>query len=140
MRSRQNQVLNGGWICCSCMVWMLLSGFIVALVPNRLGAQESPGQKATVYSAAESGIPEVRMINEQVRQTWKEYEITPSAPATDGEWVRRLYLDILGRIPTVAELNTFLGEKDPDKRTKLVAKLLYDESYTEEYARNWTTI
>ncbi|MEO2022592.1 MAG: DUF1549 domain-containing protein [Pirellulaceae bacterium] len=80
------------------------------------------------------------MINKQVRQTWKEYEITPSAPATDGEWVRRLYLDILGRIPTVAELNTFLGEKDPDKRTKLVARLLYDESYTEEYARNWTTI
>ncbi len=140
MKSRQNQVFNGGWICCSCMAWMLLSGFIVALVPNRLGAQESPGQKATVYSAAESGIPEVRMINEQVRQTWKEYEITPSAPATDGEWVRRLYLDILGRIPTVAELNTFLGEKDPDKRTKLVARLLYDESYTEEYARNWTTI
>lgn len=140
MKSRQNPVLNGGWICCSCMAWMLLSGFIVALVPNRLGAQESPGQKVTVYSAAESGIPEVRMINEQVRQTWKEYEITPSAPATDGEWVRRLYLDILGRIPTVAELNTFLGEKDPDKRTKLVARLLYDESYTEEYARNWTTI
>ncbi|MDE0735119.1 MAG: DUF1549 domain-containing protein, partial [Pirellulaceae bacterium] len=49
-------------------------------------------------------------------------------------------LDILGRIPTVAELNTFLGEKDPDKRTKLVAKLLYDENYTEEYARNWTTV
>ena len=140
MRSRQNQVLNGGWICCSCMAWMLLSGCIVALVPNRLVAQESPGQKVTVYSAAESGIPEVRMINEQVRQTWKEYEITPSAPATDGEWVRRLYLDILGRIPTVAELNTFLGEKDPDKRTKLVAKLLYDENYTEEYARNWTTV
>ncbi len=137
MRNRQNQVLNGGWICCS---WMLLSGFIVALVSNQVQAQQSSGQKAAVYSAAESGIPEVRMINEQVRQTWKEYEITPSATATDGEWVRRLYLDILGRIPTVDELNAFLGAKDPDKRTKLVAKLLYDESYTEEYARNWTTI
>jgi len=110
------------------------------LAVQELAAQEKPGQQTAAYSIAESAIPEVRRINEEVRQVWKEYKITPSVAATDGEWCRRLHLDILGRIPTVDELNTFLADKDPDKRTKLVAKLLYDESYTEEYARNWTTI
>ena len=119
---------------------MLACWTLVTLAGGLLTAQEKPRQPSTVYSIAESAIPEVRRINEEIRQVWKEYKINPSAPATDGEWCRRLHLDILGRIPTVDELNAFLADKDPDKRTKLVAKLLYDEDYTEEYARNWTTI
>ena len=118
----------------------MVTGILVLFAAQQLVAQSRQDTKAAVYSPAENGIPEVRMINEKMRQTWGEYKITPSAVATDGEWVRRLYLDILGRIPTVEELTSFLEDKDPDKRTKLVAKLLYDEDYTEEYARNWTTI
>ncbi|HIN95632.1 MAG TPA: DUF1549 domain-containing protein, partial [Planctomycetes bacterium] len=119
---------------------MLTCWTLVTLAGGLLTAQEKSPQQSSVYSIAESAIPEVRRINEEVRQVWKEYKINPSAPATEGEWCRRLHLDILGRIPTVDELNAFLADKNPDKRTKLVAKLLYDEDYTEEYARNWTTI
>ncbi len=134
---RQDHYLLTGCVL-TCWALMTLASGLLA-VPE-LAAQEKSGQQTAAYSIAESAIPEVRRINEEVRQVWKEYKITPSVAATDGEWCRRLHLDILGRIPTVDELNTFLADKDPDKRTKLVAKLLYDESYTEEYARNWTTI
>jgi hypothetical protein len=47
---------------------------------------------------------------------------------------------VLGRIPSVEELTAFTSNSDPDKRAKLVDSLLYDEQFTEEYARNWTTI
>lgn len=124
----------------SLLAGCMLAWILIPLSQSLLTAQETSRQPSAVYSLAEGAIPEVRRINEEVRKVWKEYKITPSVPATDGEWCRRLHLDVLGRIPTVDELNAFLSDKDPDKRTKLVAKLLYDESYTEEYARNWTTI
>ncbi len=51
-------------------------------------------------------------------------------PATDEQFVRRIYLDAVGRIPTAEEASTFLAEKAPDKRAKLIDKLLYSPGYT----------
>jgi len=83
---------------------------------------------------------QVRMIDQSLRQLWADYELKPSPRATDGEWCRRVFLDVIGRVPTVAELQEFLADKSPDKKSALVTRLLHDERYTEEYARNWTTI
>jgi hypothetical protein len=98
--------------------------------------------KKTLASKANShGIPQVELINEKIREGWASKQLTPSLPATDGEWVRRLYLDLLGRIPTVEECNRFVSDKSPDRKLQLVNKLLGDdEKAIEEYARNWTAI
>ncbi len=82
----------------------------------------------------------VERIDQLISRNWAEFSITPSRPATDGEWCRRVYLDVLGRIPTVEELTAFTGSKDKDKKQQLVETLLYDDKYTETFARNWTTI
>jgi hypothetical protein len=60
--------------------------------------------------------------------------------ATEGEWCRRVFLDIIGRIPSVEELEAFLADRSPDKKSKLITRLLDDDDYIEEYARNWTTL
>lgn len=91
-------------------------------------------------SGPNQSVAQVREIDRQVAEVWKAYSLRPSSPAPDGEWCRRVYLDILGRIPTVDELERFLASRGRDKRRKLVRRLLYDEEYTEEYARNWTTL
>lgn len=83
---------------------------------------------------------QVARINKEVRLVWSDWEISPSGAASDGEWCRRVYLDIIGRIPSVSELTAFTKDKDPEKKAKLVGKLLHDEEYIEEYARNWTTL
>jgi hypothetical protein len=116
-------------LCCA------LLGVVSATIAQ--SAHAAPGDKSPAY---ESGTPQVRFINEQIRQVWTDYQISPSAPATDGEWCRRLHMDVIGRIPSVEEIEAFLTDPAPDKRAKLVNKLLYDEKYTEEYARNWTTL
>lgn len=89
------------------------------------------------------GIPQVKFINEQVAAGWADAGLQPSAAATDGEWCRRVHLDLVGRVPTVAELKAFLDDSAPSKRVQLVARLLGDD-YVDEYARNftdiWTTI
>jgi hypothetical protein len=89
--------------------------------------------------AADFGIPEVAMIDAAIQKGWIDHNLIPSKPATDGEWCRRVYLDVLGRVPTVAEVNAYLTEKKRDKREALVDELL-SEKYQDDYVRNWTTI
>lgn len=82
----------------------------------------------------------IAFIDKQIRQGWTDAGITPSVAATDGEWCRRVYLDIVGRIPSVDELRAFVSEKSKTKRAALVSRLLESDRYVEEYARNWTTL
>jgi len=114
------------------------AGLLAAAGMMLLAASDSRSGAAET-AAPDYGIPQVAKINERIRAQWADYEITPSPAASDNEWARRLYLDILGRIPSVAEMNKFLSDTSPDKRARLVDRLLSDE-YEVEYARNWTTL
>ena len=91
-----------------------------------------------------AGVPRpnsvIRQIDSHIEQAWRDFELTPSPEATDGQWCRRVFLDVIGRIPTVTEVEKFVQDKAPDKKKRLVESLLYDDEYTEEFARNWTTL
>jgi hypothetical protein len=128
--------LNGRQMKSSTIV-MLVIGITCWLPTVAMSQQTSPSEEGLVN---DYGIPEVRRINQEIRTGWSEYEITPSKKATDGEWCRRVYLDVIGRVPSVQELNDFLSSTETDKQKQLVNKLLYDEDYIELYANNWTTI
>lgn len=123
-----------------------LAAFCVLFIPSQSGAQTSVKSSAArpaktkVEPAQDYNIPQVKYINEEIGKVWKDNQLTPSPTATDGEWCRRVYLDILGRIPSVEELREFVLSKESDKKAKLVSKLLYDDKHLEDYARNWTTI
>jgi hypothetical protein len=84
--------------------------------------------------------PQTEMINELIEQGWIDYEVKPSPEVDDALWCRRVYLDILGRIPSLDELEQFMRDRESGKHARLVERLLYDEQYTEQYARNWSTI
>jgi hypothetical protein len=99
----------------------------------------SPKLAPTHRSAHDFGHPQVRLINDAIARGWSDHQLVPSPAATDGEWCRRVFLDVVGRVPTVDELQTYLTDRKRDKRARLVDRLLGDR-YTEEYARHWTTI
>lgn len=87
----------------------------------------------------------IAFINSSLKNRWKEAGVRPSPPAAESEWCRRAYLDLIGRIPTIDELETFLVDNARDKRAKLVDRLVGegshgDDRYLETYARYWTTI
>ena len=83
---------------------------------------------------------QVQKIDALVSQVWKDYELKPSRTASESEWCRRLFLDIIGRIPSAEETKEFLESRESNKKEALVDTLLYDDRYTEEFARNWTTV
>ena len=89
---------------------------------------------------AQPRFSQVARIDALVAEVWNDYEVKPSPDATDSEWCRRLFLDLLGRIPTVDEVTRFVESKESGKHEDLVNDLLYGDEYTEEFARNWTTI
>lgn len=52
-----------------------------------------------------------------------------AAPATDGEFLRRAYLDLVGMVPTAEEARAFLDDPSPYKRTRLIDRLLASPGY-----------
>ncbi|MBT6157114.1 MAG: DUF1549 domain-containing protein [Planctomycetaceae bacterium] len=92
-------------------------------------------RKSKAFTTGSSDVL-IGYVDEQIRQGWTDNEIQPSGVATDEEWIRRLYLDVVGHVPPVDVVEKFLADKDSAKRTKLIDQLLDDPSYV----RNWTTI
>lgn len=107
-------------------------------VAERSVASASP--LAAVSASATSDAEITAYIDRMLRTRWQEASIRPSPAATDAEWCRRVFLDLIGRIPTIAELEAFLVDNSRDKRARLVDELLNADDYAESYARHWTTI
>ncbi len=109
------------------------------LAKTDVSAESSKSPESLGAAPASTSDP-VSEIDRHIKEVWDQYGLKPSDPATDGEWCRRLYLDLIGRIPTLAELTEFGKDRSANKREKLVQRLLYDDEYVLDYARNWTTI
>lgn len=60
--------------------------------------------------------------------------VEPSGLCTDYEFVRRVYIDVVGMIPNSDEVRAFMNDKNPQKRSKLIDKVLADN---ERYADHW---
>ena len=87
-----------------------------------------------------SADPLIEYVNEQIRMGWEDNEMTPSAVADDAEWIRRVYLDLVGHIPPVDAVESFLSDKDEGKRAKLIDQLLADPDYVRNFTEVWTNV
>jgi hypothetical protein len=76
-------------------------------------------------------------IDQLIRAGYAARQATPAPPADDAELVRRVYLDLAGRIPRVAEVRDFLKDHSPDKRRALVDRLLAGPQYINRFAGVW---
>lgn len=79
-------------------------------------------------------------IDALLAKLWKERGVKPNPIIDDATYVRRIHLDIAGRIPTQAETQAFTADKAADKRAKLVDKLLASEGYVNHYFNFWADI
>src|SRR5204862_2994994 len=69
-------------------------------------------------------------LDEAVNAGLKKNSVAPNAPASDAQFVRRIFLDAIGRIPTEAESQAFLTDTKPDKRATLINHLINSPGYT----------
>lgn len=92
---------------------------------------------ATLRSAP---LAESQKIDHLLRQDWDKAGLKPNPSASDEVLVRRLYLDIAGRIPTVEESRAYLSSKDPEKRIKLIDTLLASDGHTSHMFNYWADV
>jgi hypothetical protein len=84
--------------------------------------------------------PVVEEINKHLRQGWTDNEVQPSPEADDAEWLRRVYLDVVGHIPDSATVEKFLNEKDAGKRQAIVSELVEDPRFVRHMTTVWSNI
>jgi len=109
--------------------------FLAALTAVMLGLSATFGDSAT-FAAGDSDADVIERVNTYIERSWQANGIEPSPRASDGEWARRVTLDVVGHIPSYERLMNFLEDDLPDKRAKYVDALLNDP----DYVRHWTNI
>src|SRR5207244_67694 len=79
-------------------------------------------------------------IDRLVAARWEAANVQPAAPADDAQFLRRIYLDLAGRIPSVAEARAFLSDSRSDKRQRLVDRLLDSPAYVNHSTNVWRAL
>ena len=85
-------------------------------------------------------LPRQNLIDDLVWKKLQRLRITPSETAPDHKFLRRAYLDIIGRVPTLDEAQTFLSDPSPDRRERLVDHLLDRPEYADHWANKWADL
>lgn len=93
---------------------------------------------ASLTLAAHAGeAPIWQMIDAEVRAVCEQEKVTQAPRADDATFLRRVYLDLAGTIPTYEEARQFLDDADAAKRDKLIQRLLDDPRYAQQQAAVW---
>lgn len=81
-----------------------------------------------------------QVIDTEVKAAWQREQLTSAGRADDATFLRRIYLDLAGTIPTIDETRQFLQDAAPDKCAKLIDRLLEDPRYATHMADIWQPI
>jgi len=110
----------------------------IAVSSSASMAQETPPDKTTTTSLPEREVS--NRIDAEIRKVWERDGIKGADESSDEEFIRRVYLDTVGLPPKPDEVLAFIGDKDKEKRRKLIDKLVDDTRFGEHLADRWTDI
>ncbi len=94
---------------------------------------------AAMPAGADSSLT-ASVIDRQIRAQWAADNTVPAPPVDDARFMRRVYLDVVGKIPTASEVTAFLADNAPDKRVRLVERLLSSPDYAENWTNYWDNV
>jgi hypothetical protein len=114
----------GRWLACAVL---LLAGAQAWAGPAR---QDAAGA-AQVLAAK---------MDDRLARHWKDNKVQPAPLSDDAEFLRRVYLDVVGRIPSAGEARRFLDDRAADKRRRLVASLLTGPRYVTHWGNVWRSL
>ncbi len=101
-----------------------VAAFLAALVFPALSYGAEPAPAPTPKPAKDPADALAAVIDKHLAADWEARGLIPAETTDDAEFVRRVYLDIIGRAPKASEAREFIEDKSADKRAKLVDYLL----------------
>jgi hypothetical protein len=84
--------------------------------------------------------PRRNFIDELVLKQLQRMNVRPSPPASDSEFLRRVYLDTIGTLPTVSEAREFLADSSADRRDRLIERLLGRAEFVDYWTYRWSDV
>jgi|GEM_PF-212847 len=166
-----NRVLLGRTALAAALVWLVMPSGPAQEKKDAPKADPAPKAEPPAPAGNPALSPQANKINEYIKKGYEAAGIKrPAARATDNEFVRRVFIDLVGRIATPEEITDFEAEKGSsvEKRVKLVQRLLgsgehklrgkggqlatlpaagdkgkargISKYYAEEYAEHWSNI
>ncbi len=116
-------------------------------IPGKVSVMLRYQGKTAVFSAAVplgapvETLPDARnFVDERVFANLKQIGIPPSPDCDDATFIRRVSLDITGRLPTEDEATAFFTSTDSDKRDQVIDTLLRSPDYAGYFANKWTSL
>lgn len=106
-----------------------VSAVLLAIMAGAFASADTPPAVSPQKMAAH--------IDEVLARRWRAEEIRPAAEADDAEFMRRIYLDLTGKIPTVGQARKFLDDTAPDKRARLIDRLQGRPGHATHLANTW---
>jgi len=79
-------------------------------------------------------------VDQFTSKKWKQLGLVPSELCSDEQFIRRVSLDVTGTLPLPKEVTAFVADKDPQKRAKLIDRLLDRVEYSYYFANKWADI
>ncbi len=79
-------------------------------------------------------------VDEHVVARWQRLGLVPSGDADDYEFIRRVYLDGIGTLPTPEAIKAFAASQDPEKRKQLIDEVLNRPEYADFWTLKWADL
>ncbi|WP_182866418.1 DUF1549 domain-containing protein [Rhodopirellula sp. JC639] len=131
----------------SAMATVTESGQVTALdLPGKVSVMVRYQDRVAVYNASiplgqpVTPPPPNNFIDELVFANLKQLGIPPSQVCDDATFLRRVSLDIAGRVPTEVEARAFAADDAADKRATAIDRLLRSPDYADYFANKWTAL
>ncbi len=133
-------------------IYALARQWVLAVIVACLGAPVMAGEGTDTPKPAPARspapaffVPKVKLdatalagrIDEMIDQRLKAEGVAAAAPADDAEFLRRVYLDVVGVVPPADKVAAFLDRKEPAKRAQLIDELLGDPRFGRHLADVW---
>ena len=114
---------------------------VVARYMGRMAdAQVAIPSDRVLPKGAFARVPRYNFIDDLAYGHFQRAGLFPSELSTDAEFLRRAKLDALGLLPTPDEVRGFLTDTAPDKRRRLVTRILDDPAYADYWANKWADL
>ena len=108
-----------------------LTAILLAVAPAA-AQQKGPMPREVISKPVLADV--VRNLDRHLNDYWTREGITVAPSADDGEFLRRLSLDLVGKIPSASESRAFIADKDPQKRSKKIDELLARPGHLNHFA------
>lgn len=112
---------------------ILCAMLAAAAAPAEPSAAQEP---RTVFEARAHATPRTR-IDEFIAAALAKENLAPAAPCSDAVFIRRVFVDLTGTLPTAAETRGFLTDHTADKRARLIDALMAREEFTDYWTMLW---